>query len=94
MKNVTTKMIISFAGLLLVAPFFAVALFVGARAVSLSQGAQDDLLLVALAIGGAVASIVNGMGRGTAKEKHAGGRHVAETTNAQTRRASMIHLGY
>ena len=95
MKSVTTKMIVSFAGLLLVAPFFAVALIVGARAVSLSQGTQDDLLLVALALGGAAASILNGMGRSKATEKHAGSeQRVEETHNARTRGTSMIHLGY
>lgn len=94
MKIVNTKMIVSFAGLLLVAPFFAVALIVGARAVSLSQGAQDDLLLVALAVGGAVASIVNGMGRRTNREEHAGSKRVEATNNAGTRGTSMIHLGY
>jgi hypothetical protein len=95
MKTVTTKMIVSFAGLLLVAPFFAVALIVGARAVSLSQGTQDDLLLVALAVGGAVASIINGMGRRTHREKNPGSsRPVEATSNAGTRGTSMIHLGY
>ena len=94
MKIVTTKMIVSLAGLLLVAPFFAVALIVGARAVALSQGAQDDLLLVALALGGAAASIVNGMGRRAMEEKHATGKRVEVTNNARTRGASMIHLGY
>lgn len=94
MKTVTTKMIVSFAGLLLVAPFFAVALIVGARAVSLSQGTQDDLLLVALAIGGAVASIVNGMGRRSTREKSAGSQRVEATNNAGTRGTSMMHLGY
>jgi hypothetical protein len=94
MKIINTKMIVSFAGLLLVAPFFAVALIVGARAVSLSQGTQDDLLLVALAVGGALASIVNGMGRRTVREKHAGRKRVKATRNAGTRGTSMIHLGY
>jgi hypothetical protein len=94
MKIVTTKMIVSFAGLLLVAPFFAVALIVGARAVSLSQGTQDDLLLVALAVGGALASIVNGMGRRTAQEKGTGSQHVEATNNAGTRGTSLMHLGY
>lgn len=94
MKIVNTKMIVSFAGLLLVAPFFAVALIVGARAVSLSQGTQDDLLLVALAVGGALASIVNGMGRRTKREEHAGSKRVEATNGAGTRGTSMIHLGY
>lgn len=94
MKSVTAKMIVSLIGILLVAPFFVVALFLGTRAVALSQGAQDDLLLVALILGGALASIVNGLGRRTAKEKRALGGHVAVTSNAQSRGTSMIHLGY
>jgi hypothetical protein len=94
MKDVATKMIVSMIGLLLVAPFFVVALIVGARAVALSQGAQDDLLLVALALGGAAASIVNGMGRRTEKEKATCGSQVEVTSNARRRGASMIHLGY
>ena len=94
MKAVTAKMIVSLTGILLVAPFFVVALIVGARAVALSQGAQDDLLLVALALGGAAASIANGMGRRTAREKSASGNHIEVKSNARTRGTSMIHLGY
>jgi hypothetical protein len=94
MKAVTTKMIVSLTGILLVAPFFIVALIVGARAVSLSRGAQDDLLLVALALGGAAASIFNGMGRRTAREKDVASNHLDVTSNARRRGSSMIHLGY
>lgn len=94
MKSVTGKMIVALIGILLVAPFFFVALIVGARAVALSQGAQDDLLLVALAMAGAAASIFNGVGRRTAREKHALGSRVEATNSARTRGASMIHLGY
>ena len=94
MKPVATKMIVSLIGLLLVAPFFVVALIVGARAVALSQGAQDDLLLVALAIGGAAASIVNGMGRRTGREKQEAGNRVEVTSSARTQGVSVIHLGY
>ena len=94
MKVVKAKMLVSLVGLLLVAPFFAIALIVGARAVALSQGAQDDLLLVALALGGAAASIVNGMGRRSAREKRAVGNTLEAANNARRRGASMIHLGY
>jgi hypothetical protein len=94
MKTITTKMIVSLIGLLLVAPFFAVALIVGARAVALSQGAQDDLLLVALALGGVAASIINGVGRRVAKDQGAEGDHVGMKPHAGARGASMIHLGY
>lgn len=93
MKAVKAKMLVSLIGILLVAPFFAIALIVGARAVALSHDAQDDLLLVALALGGAAASIINGMGRRTAKEKQAASGVEARETVRQ-HRASMIHLGY
>ena len=95
MKAVTAKMLLSLVGMLLVAPFFAIALIVGARAVALSHGAQDDLLLVALALGGAAASIVNGMGRRAAKEKQRiASTQVEATSKSNSRRASMINLGY
>ncbi len=92
MKTVTAKMLVSLIGVLLVAPFFVVALIVGARAVALSQGSGDDLLMVALALGGAAASIANGMGRRNVKE--AGASTSRETTGeAALSKASMIHLG-
>ncbi|HWT03863.1 MAG TPA: hypothetical protein VN256_26685 [Pyrinomonadaceae bacterium] len=68
MKAVTTKMLVSLVGVLLAAPFFVVALVVGARAVALSQGSHDDLLLAALALCGAAISIANGMGRRAARD--------------------------
>ncbi len=52
MKAITNRMLLSLAGIALVAPFFAVALIISARAVALSQGTQDDLLMIALALGG------------------------------------------
>jgi hypothetical protein len=75
-------------------PFFAVALIVGARVAALSQGAQDDLLLVALALGGAVAGIFNGLGRRAANDKRMDGHHVGVKGHAGARGTSMIHLGY
>jgi hypothetical protein len=93
MKAVTTKMLVSLAGILLAAPFFVVALLLGARAVSLSQGSEEDLLLVALALGGAAISVANGIGRRAAREKSTGEQR--ETAgNAASHGASMIHLGY
>jgi hypothetical protein len=97
MKAVTARTFISLVGVALVVPFFVVALLVGARAIALAQGAQDDLLLIGLAFGGAVASIINGFGRRTHN-----GRKVRSVGKAQDQkgprrsggRASMIHLGY
>jgi hypothetical protein len=94
MKAVTTKLLVSLVGILLAAPFFAVALIVGARAVALSHGAQDDLLLVVLALCGAAASIFNGMGRRTLKERRNTSSDGEAGNKALARRASMIHLGF
>jgi hypothetical protein len=85
-------MLLSLVGVLLVAPFFAVALIVGARAVALSQGTQDDLLMMALAFGGAAASIVNGLGRRTARAKH-NGQIPAGAQKVKAVDASVIGLG-
>ncbi|HEX8142474.1 MAG TPA: hypothetical protein VF553_07750 [Pyrinomonadaceae bacterium] len=94
MKTVTARMFISLAGIALVVPFFVVALVVGARAVAFAQGAQDDLLLIALAFGGAVASIINGFGRRAQQS----GRKMRSTGTAndqhRSQSAYMIHLGY
>jgi hypothetical protein len=95
MKAVTTKMLVSLVGVLLAAPFFVVALVVGARAVALSQGSRDDLLLMALALSGAAISIANGMGRRAAGDRNvARGRTEAGGNTAPRSGASVIHLGY
>ena len=95
MKAVTAKMLVSLVGVLLAAPFFAVALVLGARAVSLSRGSRDDLLLVALALCGAAISIANGMGRRAVKGSNAA-REQTEAHDSATapRSVSVIHLGY
>ena len=94
MKAVTTKMLVSLVGVLLAAPFFVVALVVGARAVALSQGSRDDLLLVALALCGAAVSIANGMGRRAARDGRVARRQAEAGGHAARRGASAIHLGY
>lgn len=94
MKAVTAKMLLSLLGILLAAPFFAFALIVGVRAVSLSHDAQDDLLLVALALGGAAASILNGMGRAAKERQRNTVSQVEATSGTRSRLSSMINLGY
>ncbi|MBD0327608.1 MAG: hypothetical protein ICV68_14320 [Pyrinomonadaceae bacterium] len=95
MKAITTKMLFSLIGVALVAPFFVMALIIGARAVALAQDAQDDFLLVALAFGGAAVSMVNGMGRRTGRQERTGRKPRVEAKDeAETRGASMINLGY
>ena len=93
MKAITTRMLLSLAGAALVAPFFVVALIVGARAVALSQSTQDDLLMMALAFGGAAASIMNGLGRRATRAER-GQPSVEANKQAEAIDASVIGLGY
>jgi hypothetical protein len=87
-------MLLSLVGVALVAPFFAVALIVGARAVALAQSTQDDVLMMALAFGGAVASIINGLGQRTARAKRNHQLSAETNKQAQAVDASVIGLGY
>ena len=76
-------------------PFFVIALVVGARAIALAQGAEDDLLLIALAFGGAVFSVINGFGHRAGSKGARTTRSVSKTPDQPNpRNASMIHLGY
>lgn len=61
MKTVFTKSLVVLAGAVLVLPFVAVALFVGAQAAAASGGADERLVLAALAIGGALFGGVKGL---------------------------------
>lgn len=97
MRSVTTKMLVSLVGVALAAPFFAIAVIVGARVVALAETAQDDLLMVGLAFGGAAVSMINGFGhrrRGEAERGASSGRANAREEDADSRRASVVNLGY
>lgn len=94
MKAITTRMLLSLVGVFLVAPFFVIALIVGARAVALSQSTQDDLLMMALAFGGAAASIVNGLGRRNLRAKRDRQLPAEARNQAEAVEASVIGLGY
>ena len=100
MRSVTTKMLVSLVGVALAAPFFAIAVIVGARVVALADSAQDDLLLVGLAFGGAAVSMINGFGRrGGSAERIAGSRSSSSRRaeareDADSRGAYALNLGY
>lgn len=94
MKAVTAKMLTPVVGILVAVPFFAVALILGAQAVEVSQGTQDDLLLAALALAAAVVSFVNGMGRRTDRERLTPNKVVQPGERRLARGASTIHLGF
>ena len=91
MRSVTNKMLVSLVGVALAAPFFVIAVIVGARVVSLAQSAQDDLLLIGLATGGAVMSMINGFGRRTGQ---AATCRIQKKEDAASHAPSVINLGY
>ena len=79
MKNLTTKEILSLAGIAIVTPLFALAIVVSAH--SMVAGSDVSLLLMALC--GAVISGVTGFGRRTASPVH--------TPRPQCRRSFASH---
>jgi hypothetical protein len=94
MKSITTKMLVSLVGVALAAPFFAVAVIVGARVLALAENAQDDLLLVGLAFGGAALSVINGFGRRTGEGSRTEPGRCEAKEEADSHGASVINLGY
>ena len=73
-KTVTTKELVSLAGIAIVTPIFAMAILVSARAAAV---AESDVLLLALSLCGAVISGITGFGRRTVRSEKActRGRH-------------------
>ena len=61
MKTITTKEVVSLVIIAITAPVLALAIFAGARAMA----AGNESLLLALTLGGAVVSGLNGFGRRT-----------------------------
>ncbi|HEV2860793.1 MAG TPA: hypothetical protein VGX48_07305 [Pyrinomonadaceae bacterium] len=72
MKKVFVKTLVGIVSVMLVVPFVAAALLVGARAVAESESTEQRLLLVGLAFGGALFSGLRNFGRGDdgAREGH------------------------
>lgn len=92
MRAVTSKQLISLVGIAIAAPFFAIAVIAGARAIALVQGLEDDVLILALATGGAIISMVNGFGRRTNKGRERE-RKVEARDNVASKSSSAISLG-
>jgi hypothetical protein len=71
MKTVFAKSLTLLAGVVLVVPFVAVALLVGAQAAAGSGGADQRLVLAALALGGAFFGRVRGLkGQAAGRQGH------------------------
>ena len=64
MKRLKTQEILSLVGIAIAAPILALGILVSARATAVTE---NDFLLFALALCGAVVSSVNGFGRRTIK---------------------------
>ncbi len=64
MKKLTTREVMSLAGIVIVSPVFALAILISARTVAVIE---SDVSLLALVLCGAVISGLNGFGRRTAK---------------------------
>ena len=83
MKAMTTKEFVSLAAIAIVAPLFALAL-IGSLRVTVAAG--HEFLLLALTLGGAVVSGINGFGRRTARdESHSHGSRKWPQSNVALR---------
>jgi hypothetical protein len=93
MKTITVGMFISLVAAAMAAPFFALAVVVGLRAVSLTGNAQDNILLVGLAAGAAALGMLKARGEGgRVRARGVGGQLGAGASGA--RKASALRLGY
>jgi hypothetical protein len=89
MKKVTAKMFFALAAVALAAPFFAFAVFVGARAVELATDTRQNILLLALALVAAFISAFNSLGAGS----RSCASSVNESRDARARKRSLLHPG-
>lgn len=86
MKKITVKMFFALSAVALAAPFFAFAVFVGARALELATDTRQNLLLLALAVVAALSGTLNSR---VAVER--GKARVASVKDA--RASSLLHHG-
>ena len=89
MKDTLTKLFVTFAAVVLGLPFVAVALLVGVRALSGAESLQDELVLGALALGGAAASVVKNAGRPTEAMTEATSLHITSIHRNEPRGALL-----
>jgi len=91
MKKITAGMFITLAAIALAAPFFAIAVLVGLRAIESATGLRENFLLLALAVVAAASGVLNARGERSAKPARttfvAGSRR-------EGRKATALHLGW
>jgi hypothetical protein len=92
MKAFNIRRLFLLAAIAFAAPFLSVTLIVGARAAALTHGAHEDLLLVALAFGGAAASFLNGFGSRASKAAQRRAVFVASTHEHVGPHSSVVRV--
>jgi hypothetical protein len=90
MKKINAKMFLPLAAVVLAAPFFAFAVFVGLRAVELATDARQNILLLALAAVAVASGAVNS--RNGRKSETARAWSVA-SGRTPSRGTSVLHPG-
>ncbi|HMF55192.1 MAG TPA: hypothetical protein VK619_02420 [Pyrinomonadaceae bacterium] len=94
MRRINAKQTLAMIGAVLIIPLFALALITGAHANALAQSGLDDLLLVGLALGGAIASLANGFGRRTVRACAVNDGRRSVRTRACSQRSSISALHF
>ena len=95
MKAVVSKTLITIIGLVLVVPFVAVALVVGAKAVAGAESTEHNLMLVLFALGAALFSGVKNFGRPAEIERNEKfALHIAPKDDRKRRHAFLNTFGY
>lgn len=94
MKSISTKMLISVFGAIIAIPFFAIAIVVGAHAISLAQNSTNSVLLLCISCFAVAISVVNGIGRNRASAVTGSHSRSALNDSGSVRRTAGIHLGF
>lgn len=94
MKTVFTGTFVTLVGIVFVVPFVTVALLVGARAVAAAESTEHRLLLVALAVGGALFSGAKNFTRRSPATREAIALHVTQARERNPRHAFPTTHGY
>jgi hypothetical protein len=91
MKKVTAGMFVALAAVAVAAPFFAMAVLVGLRAVESAAGLRENFLLVAFAVAAVASAVLNARGERSEKPAQVG---TAAARRSVARKASALHLGW
>jgi Ca2+/H+ antiporter len=92
MRTATAKILVSCVGLALVVPFFAISVVIGAHAMRIADRSGDNLLLLILAVAGAVLSVIHGCGKTTGGLEERSHRS-SQNGESNARVLPAIHLG-